>query len=277
MILSGKKASESLLQKLSMNLGIVRQKIVAIQIGNNPASNSYLKIKSKVAADLGIPFEVLKFDTGVNSNEVISFIDKLNQDNDVGGIIIQLPIPESLPQKEILDQVSPAKDIDCQNTLISGSFYLYKGEIMPATPKGVLRLLEFYDIEVSGKDVIVIGRSNLVGKPLANALVNKDATVTLCHSKTSNLQTKTKSADIIISAVGKPKFLTKEFFRNDNSQVVIDIGITNVDGKLDGDVDFENVVSLVKDITPVPGGVGPMTVYGLFENYYLLTRNMDSL
>lgn len=271
MILSGKKASKALYTQF-INLKKVPN-LVAIYVGDNPASKTYLKIKEKTLKKLGFGFKLIHLGANIKLDLLLQHIHHLNDDPKVDGIIIQLPLPEKLSRytQQILDAVNPNKDVDCLNTFNIGKFYSGESDFMPATPQGILDLLDYYKITVQTKHVVVIGRSNLVGKPLAFAFTRKDATVTICHSKTINLQKFTRQADIIVSAVGKAKFLTGDFFIE--GQTIIDVG-TSLDelGKLSGDVDFENVSKIVANITPVPGGVGPMTVYGLVKNLVRLSN-----
>lgn len=270
MILSGKDASLDLYNKFE-NIE-KKPKLVALCVGDNKASQTYLNIKKKALARLGFGFELIHMDENVLLDEVLIQIESLNRNIDVTGIIVQLPLPQQLQAetRKILDMVEPKKDADCLTTTNLGRFFSGETDLMPATAQGVIDLLDYYKIGVAGKNVVVIGRSNIVGKPLALALINENATVTICHSKTVNLSQFTKTADIVISAVGKAKFLTSEYFTN--GQTIIDVG-TSLDGngKLSGDIDFENVSKIVDNITPVPGGVGPMTVYGLIKNLVKLS------
>ncbi len=274
MILSGKEASNALYEKLKLRIEKLqaKPKLAAILVGENPASLTYLKIKQKKLEELGLGFELIKLDINISEENILSEIQKLNNDSLVSGIIVQLPLPKRINEKKILDTISPSKDVDCLTSVNLGKFFAENNELMPATAKGVLRLLDFYNIALTGRKVCVIGRSNLVTKPLAIALTALDATVTVCHSKTMDLMAETQDADIVIAGIGKAKMLTKEYFKN--GQTVIDIG-TSIDqnNKLSGDVDFENVSQIVENITPVPGGVGPMTVYGLIENLVILCHH----
>lgn len=273
MILSGKTASENLYSSLLDKAKSLQNKpkLVAIHVGNNPASATYLKIKKKKLLELGFDFELKKFSEDISEKYLTEEIEKLNQDNTCSGIIVQLPLPKALSEVVALEAISPQKDVDCLTSTNLGKFFQGQSEIFPATAKGVIRLLEYNKIDLVGKKVCVLGRSNLVTKPLAVELINRSATVTVCHSQTKNLIEETRNADIVITGIGRANFLTEEYFSED--QIVIDIGTSvNSEGKLKGDVDFENVSEKVYAITPVPGGVGPMTVYGLIENLVLLSR-----
>ncbi len=270
MLLDGKKAQNFWTKKSIQNIEF-RPKLVAIQIGNNPASSKYLKFKKKFLHKLGFGFKLIKLSESLLEKEIINYIDRLNQDRNVNGIIIQLPLPNNLNKQIILDTVLPLKDVDCLGSYNIQKCITGNANVYPATPKGIIHLLKYYNINLDGQHVCVIGRSNLVGKPLTFALLNENATVTICHSHTSSLEKITREADIIISAVGNAKFLTSKYFRK--RQTVIDVGINfDENRKICGDVDFDHVKDIVENITPVPGGVGPMTVWGLVDNLIELTK-----
>ena len=212
---------------------------------------------------LNIGFKLYNFEEDVTTEEIISLIEKLNKD-ETTGILLQLPIPKHLDEQKILDTIDYRKDIDGLTSINTTSLYLNKPGIVPCTPKGILTILKKYHIDLEGKNVVIVGRSSIVGKPLFNAMINQNATVTLCHSKTKNLKEHTLNADIIVTDIGKPHIITKEYIKE--GSIVIDAGISRLDGKVVGDVDFENVKDLTSYITPVPGGVGPMTIASLAEN-----------
>lgn len=273
MIIDGKKASEFFYNQLSIQIALLKPvpKLAAVLVGDNPASLTYLRLKEKKLNELGIGFELVKLPAGISQGDVITHIHNLNNDNSINGIIVQLPLPTSFDTRNVLNTVIPSKDVDCLNSENLGNFFSGQSILMPATPQGVIRMLEYYKMNVSGKKVTLIGRSNLVGKPLAVALLDRGATLTICHSKTINLKEAVQNAEIVISAAGQSNFLTKDFFNN--RQTVIDIGTSaGTNGKITGDVDFEEVSKVVENITPVPGGVGPMTIYGLIENLVTLTK-----
>jgi len=254
-ILDGKKLSQELASGLAKKIKSLKTKpkLVIIQVGDIAESNIYIRRKVLFGEKVGaiVEHKLLKNDT--SEKKLISIISKLNTEKSTHGIIVQLPLPEHLNPESVLDAISETKRVD------GGKHFL------PATTRGILTLLERHKIKVSGKKVVVVGRSNLVGKPTALALLNLDATVTVCHKKTKDLRAKTKQADILIVATGNPKLISKSHVSP--NQVVIDVGINITRGKkLVGDVDFENVKGVVKAISPVPGGVGPMTVASLFEN-----------
>lgn len=238
--------------------------LVIFQIGNRKESNLYIDQKKKYGDSLGISVICHKFPEDVSEKEVVDAIDKNNNDENVSGIILQLPIPDGLDKDKIIDSINPDKDVDGLTATNLKRLISNKQGHVPATARGILNLLNFYKIPVLGKKIVVIGKSNLVGKPTALLLLRKGATVTICHSKTTNLEEHTKTADIIISAAGVPNLIRKEYVKE--GQIIIDVGITMDGDKLLGDVNFEEVSNIVSAISPVPGGVGPMTVAALFEN-----------
>lgn len=273
MVLDGRFAAEALFEKLKEEIKTLNTvpTLTVVQVGDNPASNVYIKHKKKKLEELGLGFNHVKLREDIEESELIDTINILNNDNNVHGVILQLPIPEHLEPRKFLDIISPQKDVDCLTATNLGRFFVGESKILPATPLGVIRLLSFYKIDVKGKNVCVVGRSNLVGKPLAVALTNLDATVILCHSKTENLKELTQVADIVVTAAGKAKFFDSTYFNS--RQTVIDVGISKDEtGNLSGDVDFEDVSKIVENITPVPGGVGPMTIYSLIENLITLAK-----
>ena len=265
-ILDGKALRAELLDDLKDRISKLDQKpeLVIFQIGDVAESNTYIVQKIKFGEKIGAIVTHKKLPLDIAESELIREIQLANDDENVNGIIIQLPIPQSLNKEKIIDSISPQKDVDGQTAISIKSLVVGSPTFIPATTKGVITLLDANKIDPSGKHVVVVGRSTLVGKPTALALLNRDATVTIAHKKTQNLQAITKSADIIVVATGKPKLITKDYVSE--NQIIIDIGITVVDGKLVGDVDFENVKDLVAAISPVPGGAGPMTVASLFQN-----------
>lgn len=251
--------------------------MTVVLVGDNPASLTYIRNKEKMCQKIGAEFKLLQLPSSITEAQFIHEIEILNKNPKVTGIIIQLPVSESLKNLPITQLVVPEKDIDgfhSHNTrwLYEGSAEL--GHLLPCTPKGILSLLDFYDLPLKGKHAVVVGRSLIVGKPVSMLLSNRHATVTLAHSKTENLEELTKSADIIISAVGKPQLITKKHINPAKRTVVVDVGMNTLNGKLVGDVAFDEVAPLVMAITPVPGGVGPMTVISLIENLILATEKI---
>lgn len=269
-IIDGRKIASEIKEEIKIyienrkNTGLKVPKIVSILVGNDGGSIFYINNQEKVATSLGITFEKKLLEETITEEKLINIIEELNNDKEVNGIILQLPLPKNLNKDKIINKILPSKDIDCLTFINQGKLYCGEKTFLPCTPNSVLTLLERYNIELEGKNVVVIGRSNIVGKPTAQLLLNKNATVTICHSKTKNLKEICKKADIIIVAIGKAKFLTEEYV-NENS-IVIDVGTSSVDGKIVGDVDFDNVENKVAMITKVPGGVGALTTTLLIKN-----------
>lgn len=276
MILDGKKTSESIMKKLSEEVSQIEDEITLtlILVGNNPASQVYVANKEKACAEVGIKVEGHFLDEKTTQREVLQIIDEANRNNKIHGILVQLPLPSHLDEEVIINSISPEKDVDGLTLVNQGKLFLAQETIPPATPKGVMTLLQKYLIEIAGKNVVVIGRSKLVGKPIAMMLMQKNATVTIAHSRTQNLKEVTKRADILVVAIGSPKFVTADMVKK--GAVVIDVGINKVEGKVVGDVDFHNVKEVASYITPVPRGVGPMTIASLLENIVTCYRNIKS-
>ncbi|MEN9921191.1 MAG: Bifunctional protein FolD, Methylenetetrahydrofolate dehydrogenase/Methenyltetrahydrofolate [Candidatus Parcubacteria bacterium] len=268
MIISGKEIQTKYIEALKEKVLKMEHKpvLVIIQIGENKASQVYINQKIKFGKLLGVPVEFYQLEEDVTLEFVQKLIGDFNHDDDICGIIVQLPLPQHLKQFqfEIIDAIEPEKDVDGLTSTNLKRLMSSEGGLVPATAKGIMTMLKESNIEVNGKHVVVVGRSVLVGRSLSQLLLNQDATVTVCHSKTKNLASITKGADIIITATGQPKLITKEHVSE--GQTVIDVGITSTGELLEGDVDFEEVSKIVQNISPVPGGVGPMTVLSLFEN-----------
>ncbi|WP_339022620.1 bifunctional 5,10-methylenetetrahydrofolate dehydrogenase/5,10-methenyltetrahydrofolate cyclohydrolase [Spiroplasma endosymbiont of Crioceris asparagi] len=269
-IINGKEISEKLLLEIKENIikNNLNIKLVVIQVGDIEASNKYIKYKTNACKNVGINLELIKYDANVKQEDIINEIHKLNQDNSVNGIMTQLPLPKHIDVNAVIESISPVKDADGFTKSTLGAIMLGECLNPPATPKGIIKLLEEYNIDVVGKNITIIGRSNIVGKPLANMLINKSATVTVCHTKTINPNEKIKSADIIISAAGALNIVNKNNIGE--NQIVIDVGTNFVDGKLYGDVNFDEVENKTKLISKAIGGVGPMTIWGLIDNVYKL-------
>lgn len=268
LLLDGKAASKALLEFLTPLVETLDPKLVVIQIGNDPASASYITQKVKSCDAVGMRHEHRHLDESISIEKLMTEIEELNSDDDVTGFFVQLPLPKHLQGHEpaIIKAIHPAKDIDGFGAYNLGKMFLSKEfeHLPPATPSGIIRLLEHYDIEIEGKHAVVVGRSNTVGKPVAMMLLNRNATVTVCHSKTKDLSAITNQADIVIAAVGKPKMITADMVKE--GAVVVDVGIHRTDNGLCGDTDFDALLAKVSAISPVPGGVGPMTVASLLRN-----------
>ncbi len=269
-ILNGKEVAKKTRENLKSKVEELKKKnifpkLAVIMVGDDGASKIYVRNKSKACEELGIEYEEFLLDENTTQQQLLQLINELNERKDVHGILLQSPVPKHLDINEAFRTISPEKDVDGFNPVNVGKLVLGQDTFISCTPFGVMKLLEEYNIETEGKNAVVIGRSNIVGKPMLQCLLNKHATVTICHSKTENLKEITKKADILVAAIGKAKFVTKDMVKP--GAVVIDVGINrNEQGKVCGDVDFNEVEGVASYITPVPGGVGPMTVAMLMEN-----------
>lgn len=239
-------------------------KLAVIMVGDDPASKVYVRNKSKACEDVGIEYEEHLLSTKTTREELLELIEKLNNDETVHGILVQSPLPEGLDANEAFRTISTKKDVDGFHPINVGKLSLNQDCFVSCTPYGIMKMLDNYNIPIEGAHAVIIGRSNIVGKPLAKCLLNKNATVTVCHSKTKNLKEITKQADILIAAIGKPKFVTADMVKE--GATVIDVGINRTEEGLKGDTDFEAIKEKVAYITPVPGGVGPMTIAMLMHN-----------
>lgn len=272
-ILDGKMLRDKIFESLKAKLDKMQQKptLAVILVGENPASQIYVRNKKKTAEKLGINSLSIEYPSDISEKELLNKIKELNSDEKVTAILVQLPLPAHINKNRIIDAILPQKDVDGLTPYNLGK--LFSGEepyVYPCTPKGILLLLDEYNIKLEGKNIVVVGRSNLVGKPVAQMLLKRNATVTMCHSHTKNLSAITKTADIIVSAVGK-KVIGEKMLKSDC--VVIDVGIfRDENGKISGDVDFENISKTAAYISPVPGGVGPMTIASLMLNTVELAR-----
>ena len=269
-LIDGKKVAKEIKEDLKIKCEELKGKgikprLAVIMVGDNNASQVYVNNKSKVCDEIGIEFEEHFLNSNIEQNILIDLIEKLNHDNNVHGILLQSPIPDHLDINEAFKAIAPEKDVDGFNPINVGKLSLNQDTFVSCTPYGIMKMFEAYDIDLTGKNVTILGRSNIVGKPLIQCCLNKNATVTVCHSKTKDIKNHTQNADIVIAAIGKSKFVTKDMIKKD--AIVIDVGINRgEDGKLTGDVDFENVYDKASYITPVPGGVGPMTIAMLMNN-----------
>lgn len=239
-------------------------KIASILVGEDGGSIYYINNQEKISKSLGVGFDKILFPISISEEELINEIIALNNREDISGIILQLPLPKDMDEKKVISTISPDKDIDCLTYENVGKLYMGDKCFLPCTPNSVVRILRSLDITLEGKRVVIIGRSNIVGKPLSTLLLKENCTVTVCHSKTRNLKDVCKEADILISAIGQPKFIDDEFVKD--GAIVIDVGTSSVDGKITGDIDFDKVVNKASFITPVPGGVGALTTALLIKN-----------
>ena len=280
-IIDGKELAKKIRAKLKieceeLNKEGIKSKLAVIMVGDDPASKVYVRNKSRACEDVGIEYEEYLLESNTTQKELIDLIEKLNQDNTVNGILLQSPIPSNLDINEAFRTIIPEKDVDGFNPVNVGKLVLNQDKFVSCTPYGIMKMFEEYNIDLSGKDVVILGRSNIVGKPLIHCCLNKNATVTTCHSKTQNIKEIASKADILISAIGKAHFVTADMVKE--NAVVIDVGINRLDdGKITGDVDFENVKEKACYITPVPGGVGPMTIAMLMNNVIKATKRQNGM
>ena len=269
-IIDGKELAKNIREKLKdevieLKNADINPKLAVIMVGDDKASKVYVRNKSRACEEVGIEYEEYILPVSTKMQELLEIIEKLNNDETVHGILVQSPLPKGLDANEAFRTISPKKDVDGFNPINVGKLSLNQDCFVSCTPYGIIKMLEAYNIEIEGAHAVIIGRSNIVGKPLAQCLLNKNATVTICHSRTKNLKELTKQADILIAAIGKAKFETENMVKD--GATVIDVGINRMDdGKLLGDTDFENIKDKVSYITPVPGGVGPMTIAMLMHN-----------
>lgn len=275
-IIDGKSSANSILQLLEQEIlnKKLKPKLAIILVGNNPSSKLYVNNKIKAANKIAIHVELIKFNENIPQKDLIKKIQELNKDKEINGIIIQLPLPEHITSSDIIKYISIDKDVDGFTSNNMGNILLGQDSLAPCTALGCLYLLENYVGNLSGQNIVIIGRSSIVGKPLFSLLINKNATVTLCHSHTSNLKFHTRNADIVITAIGRPKFFTKDFFSE--NAIILDVGINKTSEGFVGDVDYVDVMPNVKMISPVPGGVGPMTVAFLLHNTVTAAKKKSS-
>lgn len=276
-IIDGKQLAKKTREKLKYEVEDLKKegiqpKLAVIMVGDNSASQIYVRNKSKACNDVGIEFEEYLLPGTTKQEELLDVIEKLNNNKEINGILLQSPIPDGLDINEAFRKISPEKDVDGFHPVNVGKLVLGQDTFVSCTPYGVMKMFEEYNIDLEGKNAVVIGRSNIVGKPMSQCLLNKNATVTICHSRTRNLPEITKNADILVSAIGRPEFVTADMVKD--GAVVIDVGINRTaEGKLKGDVDFENVSKKASYITPVPGGVGSMTIAMLMNNVVKASKN----
>ncbi|MFX1442178.1 MAG: bifunctional methylenetetrahydrofolate dehydrogenase/methenyltetrahydrofolate cyclohydrolase FolD [Promethearchaeota archaeon] len=273
-ILDGRKLADILNLELKSRISEsvkklgIKPKLATVLVGENPASKIYVNIKHKTSTQVGIESVIVNLSEGISKNELIKSLKELNTDDSIHGILLQLPLPSHLREStlDFLEYISPKKDVDGSHPCNRGKLFDYNETMAACTPKGIIKLLEYNKIEIKGKDVTIINRSNLVGKPLIFMLLKRNATVSVCHTSTRDLKSYTKNADILIVAVGQPNFITEEKIKS--GVIIIDVGINRFESKLCGDVDFDGVINKCSKITPVPGGVGPMTVSYLLQNTF---------
>lgn len=280
-ILNGKEASKKVKEVVKKEVEALKENgievcLVVILVGKDRASAIYVKNKQKACEETGIISKTIELDENISEKELLDVIDGLNKDKKVNGILVQLPLPKQIDEKKVIDRIDYLKDVDCFNVKNIGKLVIGEDCFLPCTPAGIIELMEQKKIDLKGKHCVIVGRSNIVGKPLAFLMLQRDATVSICHSKTSNLEFFTKNADILVAAVGKENFITKDMVKK--GAIVIDVGINrNAEGKICGDVKFDEVFDVAGFITPVPGGVGPMTIATLLKNTIYAAKIQNKL
>ncbi len=279
-IIDGKVVSSAVKQRVADEIKSLNSKgisvcLAVILVGNDPASQIYVANKKKTCEALGIVSKEYLLPESTTQDELLNLIKKLNNDSSVNGILCQLPLPKGLDEKAVIEAIDPAKDVDAFHPVNVGKIMIGDYDFLPCTPAGIIEMLDYYNIDITSKECVVIGRSNIVGKPMAMLLLHRNGTVTICHSKTKNLADITSKADILIAAVGKANFVTADMVKD--GAVVIDVGMNRSCGKLCGDVDFENVAKKSSYITPVPGGVGPMTIATLMQNTLTAAKKQNKI
>ncbi len=270
-IIDGKLVSRVTREKIASEVASLKNEygitpgLAVIIVGENPASQVYVRNKHKGCLDVGMYSLQIALPEQTSEDELLERIDELNLDEKIHGILVQLPLPKHINEENVINRISPFKDVDAFHPTNVGKIMIGKYDFLPCTPAGIMELLSYYNVDIKGKECVVLGRSNIVGKPMSQLLLAKDGTVTVCHSKTVDLKSVTRRADILVVAIGKPNFVTADMVKP--GAVVIDVGINRLDnGKLTGDVDFNSVSEIASLITPVPGGVGPMTITMLLRN-----------
>lgn len=268
-LLEGKKVAQALDETMTKRVEKLKKKgvtpgLAVILVGDNSASAVYVRNKKRRAEKLGIDFQLIHFDATVTETELLKKIDELNHDENVDGFIVQLPVPDHIDEDKVIEAIDPRKDVDGFTPISVGNLWIGTPLTKPATASGILMMLDHYNVDLDGKNVVIVGRSNIVGKPTAALMLDRNATVTITHSHTKNLKEITSKADVLVVAIGKAKFITKEYVKD--QAIVVDVGMDrDENGKLCGDVDFDDVKQKAAMMTPVPGGVGPMTITALVD------------
>ena len=270
-IIDGKLVSRSVRENIASDVAELKEKygitpgLAVILVGDDPASAVYVRNKHKGCLEVGMESFEIKMPAETTEEELLSKIDELNAREDVDGILVQLPLPKHIDEEKVINRIKPDKDVDAFHPVNVGKIMIGNYDFLPCTPAGIMELLAYYKVDLTGKECVVVGRSNIVGKPMSMLLLAKNGTVTVCHSRTKNLSEVTKRADVLVVAIGKAGFITADMIKP--GAVVIDVGINRLDnGKLAGDVDFDGAMNVASMVTPVPGGVGPMTITMLLRN-----------
>ena len=280
-LIDGKKVSAGIKKQVAAETGKLQQQtgkvpgLAVVLVGNDPASAVYVKNKNKTCETMGFQSFSHTLSADTEEKELLKLIADLNANPEVNGILVQLPLPDHINEQKVLEAIDPKKDVDGFHPVNVGTLTSGGDALAPCTPAGIIEMLDFYKIGIEGKHAVILGRSNIVGKPMASLLLKRHATVTICHSRTRDLPAVARSADILVAAIGKPRFVTPEMVKE--GAVVIDVGINRVDGKLVGDVDFDKVAEKAAFITPVPGGVGPMTIAMLMKNTLKAFKKANNL
>ncbi|GGJ10294.1 bifunctional methylenetetrahydrofolate dehydrogenase/methenyltetrahydrofolate cyclohydrolase FolD [Paenibacillus hunanensis] len=280
-IISGTQISQEIRQDIKQEVEAMKAQgfqpgLAVVLVGDDPASHVYVRNKEKACHDLGYYSEVHRLSADTSQEELLALVDKLNKQDNIHGILVQLPLPKQIEEKAVIDAISPQKDVDGFHPINVGNLMIGDESLLPCTPAGVIEMIKRTGIEMSGKHAVVIGRSNIVGKPVSMLLQRENATVTMCHSRTANMKELTQQADILVVAIGRANFVDASFIKP--GAVVIDVGMNRLDnGKLAGDVDFESAKEVSGPITPVPGGVGPMTITMLMKNTLVAARRAHGL
>lgn len=280
MLLEGKLVAQHIKEQLKPQVTMLGEKgivptLKVLLVGNNGASMSYVRMIERNFGKEGLVGEIVQLDETISQEALLQELHKLNNDKNTHGILVQLPLPAHVDEAEVIRNINPDKDVDGFHPLNAGKLLIGEDTYNPCTPYGVIKMIEYYNIETAGKKCVVLGRSNIVGKPAALLMLQKNATVTICHSRTKDLASVTKEADILIAAIGKCGFIKKEMVKE--GAVVIDVGIHDVDGKIMGDVDFDDVKDIAGSITPVPGGVGSTTIATLMENTVKAAKKLNNI
>ncbi|RDW21966.1 bifunctional methylenetetrahydrofolate dehydrogenase/methenyltetrahydrofolate cyclohydrolase FolD [Oceanobacillus chungangensis] len=280
-IINGKDLAQELRMAMKEEVAALIQdgitpQLTVVLVGDNPASRSYVKGKEKAASEVGIDSSLIELPNSTTEDELLKLIQKLNEDAGVHGILVQLPLPKQIREQEVIEAISPSKDVDGFHPISIGRMITGEDTFLPCTPYGIITMLKSRNIKIEGKHAVIIGRSNIVGKPVGQLLLNENATVTYCHSRTADLKTYTQDADILIAAIGRANAITSEYIKE--GAVVIDVGINRLDnGKLTGDVDFEGALEKASFVTPVPKGVGPMTIAMLLKNTIKAAKGLNNV